>query len=53
MRMAASYQASGSRSSGLPEAIVATASTIVGFNPHQNLTTIIFGSEYPDSEIKL
>jgi hypothetical protein len=43
-RMAASYHASGSKSSGLLEAMVATASTIEGFSPLWNLTTMVFGS---------
>jgi hypothetical protein len=51
-QMVASYQASGSRLSGLPEAIVATASAIKGLSPHLNLTTMVFGSEYPKSDIR-
>jgi hypothetical protein len=40
----ASNHASRSKSSGLPEAMVATASAIEGLSPLQNLTTIVFGS---------
>jgi hypothetical protein len=43
-RIAASNHASGSRSSGLPEAMVATASAIEGLSPLLNLTTMVFGS---------
>jgi hypothetical protein len=51
-RTVASYHASGSKSSGLPEAMVTTASAIEGFSPLRNLTTIVFRSAYPDSDIK-
>ena len=44
MRTAASYHASGSRSSGRPVAMVATASAMAGFRPWRNLTTMVFGS---------
>jgi hypothetical protein len=42
--IAASYHTSRSKSSGLPEAMVATASAIEGLSPLRNLTTMVFGS---------
>jgi hypothetical protein len=43
-QIAASNHASGSKSSGLLEAMVATASAIEGLSPLPNLTTMVFGS---------
>ena len=37
---------------GLLEAIVATASAIEGLSPLRNFTTMVFGSEYPESEMR-
>ena len=42
----------GSKSSGLPEAIVATASAIEGLSPLRNFTTMVFGLEYLESEMR-
>jgi hypothetical protein len=43
-RIVASNHASRSKSSGLPEAMVATASAIEELSPLWNLTTMVFGS---------
>jgi hypothetical protein len=43
-QMAALYHASGSKLSGLPEAMVATTSATKGLSPLQNLTTMVFRS---------